>query len=160
MANLNADEPDLHSKTSKEFDVPTPVHEPDVEAEAATEKQPTSPELPRHPREGIPTWQWILSLVGLYMGALLYGTLISIPRYKSLTTSRPGYDNCGRCAGRSLRKPGRDSEFTMGWAGFPNGVCSHNSADRTAVCAIQPQVVADCQHYHLRNRQRNLRCGS
>jgi MFS family permease len=27
-----------------------------------------------NPREGIPPWQWILSLIGLYLAALLYGT--------------------------------------------------------------------------------------
>jgi hypothetical protein len=31
-------------------------------------------ELEQNPRKDIPTWQWILSLVGLYLGALLYGT--------------------------------------------------------------------------------------
>jgi hypothetical protein len=31
-------------------------------------------ELEKNPRKDIPTWKWILSLVGLYLGALLYGT--------------------------------------------------------------------------------------
>lgn len=26
-----------------------------------------------NPREGIPTWRWVLSMVGLYLAALLYG---------------------------------------------------------------------------------------
>jgi hypothetical protein len=30
-------------------------------------------ELKESPRKDIPTWKWILSLVGLYLGALLYG---------------------------------------------------------------------------------------
>ena len=31
-------------------------------------------ELEQNPRKDIPTWKWILSLIGLYLGALLYGT--------------------------------------------------------------------------------------
>ena len=31
-------------------------------------------ELKESPRKDIPRWKWILSLVGLYLGALLYGT--------------------------------------------------------------------------------------
>ncbi len=30
-------------------------------------------ELKESPRKCLPTWKWILSLVGLYLGALLYG---------------------------------------------------------------------------------------
>ncbi len=30
-------------------------------------------ELKESPRKDVPTWKWILSLVGLYLGALLYG---------------------------------------------------------------------------------------
>ena len=26
-----------------------------------------------HPRANIPTWKWILTLIGIYLGALLYG---------------------------------------------------------------------------------------
>jgi len=34
----------------------------------------TDVRLKENPRKDIPTWKWILSLVGLYLGALLYGT--------------------------------------------------------------------------------------
>lgn len=30
--------------------------------------------LQKDPRENLPLWKWILTLVGLYFGALLYGT--------------------------------------------------------------------------------------
>ena len=29
-----------------------------------------------HPRANIPTWKWILTLIGIYLGALLYGASI------------------------------------------------------------------------------------
>ena len=30
-------------------------------------------ELEENPRKDIPTWRWALTLIGLYLGALLYG---------------------------------------------------------------------------------------
>ena len=44
----------------------------DIEIEAYNEK-PNNVPPSVGPRDSIPTWQWILILVGLYLGALLYG---------------------------------------------------------------------------------------
>ena len=43
--------------------------------------------LRQNPRKDIPTWKWILSLVGLYLGALLVGT------YNLATSSSFLYDS-------------------------------------------------------------------
>lgn len=45
----------------------------DIEIEACNEKPSNIPPSVG-PRDSIPTWQWVLILVGLYLGALLYGT--------------------------------------------------------------------------------------
>jgi hypothetical protein len=69
------------SKSSNEADVASPA-EKDVEA-----GHDTSAVNGAHinPREGIPPWQWILSLIGLYLGALLYGT------YRLIVTCKEAY---------------------------------------------------------------------
>ncbi len=63
------------SKTSNEGDV-VPPEEKDVEAGRDISAQNRAP---ISPREGIPSWQWTLSLIGLYLGALLYGKYPPIP---------------------------------------------------------------------------------
>jgi len=57
------------SQGSSAIDVSRPANK-DIEAS----KEEVRPESSGpHPRESLPKWKWILSLVGLYVGALLYG---------------------------------------------------------------------------------------
>src|SRR5436190_10527410 len=52
-------------------------------------------ELKENPRKDIPTWRWILSLIGLYLGALLYGIQDLSPFWpplRILTDALPGLD--------------------------------------------------------------------
>ena len=58
------------SKASSDLNVPAPDN---GDVEAAGEKA-DEVAMRDHPRKGFPTWKWILSLIGLYLGALLYGT--------------------------------------------------------------------------------------
>jgi len=54
----------------------------------------------KHPRDGIPTWKWALTCVGLYLGALLYGPSHSTgkndDRYANINMRmcRPRHNNC------------------------------------------------------------------
>jgi hypothetical protein len=86
--------PALHSEGSKEFDTATPnpekqleARDPDTDVEVGgihkTETVDQTPEEAAEAeelrqlstREGIAKWKWILTLLGLYLGALLYGML-------------------------------------------------------------------------------------
>ncbi len=47
-------------------------------------KEQISPDdLVTHPRKDLPSWKWILTLIGIYLGALLYGKeLLWAPPYE------------------------------------------------------------------------------
>jgi len=62
------------SKASSDLNDPAPDN---GDVEAAGEKV-NEVAMRDHPRKGFPTWKWILSLIGLYLGALLYGTTAHI----------------------------------------------------------------------------------
>jgi hypothetical protein len=52
------------------------------------------------PRDHIPSWQWILICVGLYLGALLYGIQSFVtgslkPKIILIFPTRSRYYNCG-----------------------------------------------------------------
>jgi len=51
------------------FDPPAATRDVESNKEMAGEV-----EAEKNPRKDMPAWKWILSLVGLYLGALLYGT--------------------------------------------------------------------------------------
>lgn len=54
---------------------------PSTDVEAAIVKEgPIEPDRPHYP-----AWQWILSVIGLYLGGLLYGTSTAHPLPCSLT---------------------------------------------------------------------------
>jgi hypothetical protein len=57
------------SKTSNEMDVGSPEKK-DIEAGRDVSAENIGQ---INPRAGIPPWKWYLSLLGLYLGALLYG---------------------------------------------------------------------------------------
>ena len=61
-------------KASSDLNVPAPGNR-DIEATRETSGEVT---MRDHPRKGFPKWKWILSLIGLYLGALLYGTTVHI----------------------------------------------------------------------------------
>jgi hypothetical protein len=62
------------SKGSKEGDVASP---PEKDVEAAQDPSAVN-QTEVNPREGISQWQWWLTLVGLYLGALLYGMYLQL----------------------------------------------------------------------------------
>ena len=65
-----SDTPGFTSKESiNEVDVPSP-NSGDIEAVG---EKPGEVSRKASPREGISTLKWVLSLIGLYLGALLYG---------------------------------------------------------------------------------------
>lgn len=44
-----------------------------VDVEALGEKLSEQDAVIVNPREDLPTWKWVLTLLGLYLGAMLYG---------------------------------------------------------------------------------------
>lgn len=69
MSEIPYDDSKPTSKAPSDIlDPPTATRDVESNKEIAGEV-----ELERNPRKDIPTWKWILSLVGLYLGALLYG---------------------------------------------------------------------------------------
>lgn len=61
----------------------------------------------KHPRDGILTWKWALTCVGLYLGALLYGLLHRTNKddnsHANMSIRRSRHNNCSRCSGFGLR---------------------------------------------------------
>ena len=58
------------SKSSLDIETP-PRFDDDVEAAKEKNDDTIAPKI--NPREDFPTWRWVLSLLSLYLGALLYG---------------------------------------------------------------------------------------
>lgn len=71
MSDTPLDDPKPASDIS---DPPAAARDVEASKEIAGEA-----DLRHHPRKDIPTWKWILSLIGLYLGALLVGALTLQP---------------------------------------------------------------------------------
>jgi hypothetical protein len=70
---MSHDLPESGVGSKSSLDIETPPRF-DKDVEAAQEKKDDVIASKINPRENFPTWRWVLSLLGLYLGALLYGT--------------------------------------------------------------------------------------
>jgi hypothetical protein len=70
MSDTPLDDPKPVSKVPSDIlDPPAAARDIESSKEIACEV-----DVKQNPRKDIPTWKWILSLIGLYLGAILVGT--------------------------------------------------------------------------------------
>ena len=100
-----------------------------------------------------PVWQWVLSLVALYLGAILYGlwcTAVVLYNMADHVTRRPRHHDCRRCADSGIRELRRYRRSSVGRPRLSYGICCCHPVCRPPLRAVQYEVPN--QHIGLRLR--------